>query len=60
MEDCSPQYMKCLNPICDWVGRDYQLIEGGRQQGYLGQYCPKCWSEQVIDITEEEFEKDRK
>ena len=57
--DNSLIYLKCLNSICDWMGREDKLIEGGLQENYLGQYCPKCFGEYFDEITEEEYNEAR-
>ena len=53
--DNSPLYLKCLNPICDWVGREDQLIEYLWYDEFMGDMCPWCRGLYFEEITEEEY-----
>ena len=53
--DNFPLYLKCLNPICDWVGREDQLIEWVWYDEFMGDLCPKCKDMHFREITEEEY-----
>lgn len=40
---------------CGWTGSCHECDEDNDEEGDLFSRCPKCWSERVGTITDEDF-----